>query len=145
MLQTRRGVAIVAGASLALATVLAATPPQTRPGEHWVATWGTAQLAFRVAPAGRAGGAAAAGAPAAAQTTQSPPPPAPGSTAPPAPASTGPQRRFLVPPALPALSNQTIRMVARTSLGGQTLRVRLSQAFGAPAITLGAAHLALRQ
>jgi lysophospholipase L1-like esterase len=35
-------------------------------------------------------------------------------------------------------------MIVRTSLAGQDVRIRLSQAFGAPAVTLGAAHLALR-
>jgi lysophospholipase L1-like esterase len=43
-----------------------------------------------------------------------------------------------------ALSNQTIRMHPRISLGGRTLRVRLSNAFGTRPITIGAAHVALR-
>ena len=32
-----------------------------------------------------------------------------------------------------ALSNQTLRMNARVSIGGETLRVRLSNAYGMPA------------
>ena len=32
----------------------------------------------------------------------------------------------------------------RTSIGGTQVRIRLSQAFGAPAVTVGAAHIALR-
>ena len=43
-----------------------------------------------------------------------------------------------------AFSNQTLRMHPRISLGGQTLRVRLSNAYGARPITVGAAHVALR-
>lgn len=35
-------------------------------------------------------------------------------------------------------------MIARTSLGGDTLRIRLANAFGARAVRVGAAHLALR-
>jgi lysophospholipase L1-like esterase len=35
-------------------------------------------------------------------------------------------------------------MIARTSIGGRRVRVRLSNAFGAAAVTLGAAHIALR-
>jgi len=43
-----------------------------------------------------------------------------------------------------AFSNQTLRMHPRISLGGQTLRVRLSNAHGARPITVGAVHVALR-
>jgi len=43
-----------------------------------------------------------------------------------------------------AFSNQTLRMHPRISLGGQTLRVRLSNAHGTRPITVGAAHVALR-
>jgi lysophospholipase L1-like esterase len=40
-------------------------------------------------------------------------------------------------------SNQTVRMVVRVSIGGEELRVRFSNAFGAVAVTLGDAHVAL--
>src|SRR5271155_415492 len=43
-----------------------------------------------------------------------------------------------------AFSNQTLRMTARTSLGGDTLRVRVSNAYGARKLTVGAARVALR-
>src|SRR6516225_8367181 len=43
-----------------------------------------------------------------------------------------------------AFSNQTLRMTARTSLGGDTLRVRLSNAYGSRKLTIGAARIALR-
>ena len=43
-----------------------------------------------------------------------------------------------------ALSNQTLRMNARISIGGDTLRVRLSNAYGVGPLTIGAAHLGLR-
>jgi lysophospholipase L1-like esterase len=41
-------------------------------------------------------------------------------------------------------NNQTVRMIAHTSIGGSTLRVRLVNAFTAQPITLGSARVALR-
>jgi lysophospholipase L1-like esterase len=46
------------------------------------------------------------------------------------------------PPA--GYSNQTIRMVVRTSIAGSRVRVKLSNAFGSAPVTIGAAHIALR-
>src|SRR5437867_1849550 len=40
--------------------------------------------------------------------------------------------------------NQTLREIVHTSIGGQTVRVRLSNAFGKRAVEIGAAHIALR-
>lgn len=39
--------------------------------------------------------------------------------------------------------NQTVRMIARVSVGGEELRVRFSNAFGQGAVTLADAHIAL--
>jgi lysophospholipase L1-like esterase len=88
--------------------------------QNWVATWGTAQLSFRAPPA---------------LPTAPPPPWTPGPD---------PRRRHPIPPALPGLNNQTVRMIVRASLGGETVRVRLAHAFGAPAVAIGAAHIAIR-
>jgi len=41
-------------------------------------------------------------------------------------------------------SNQTIRMIVRASIGGNRVRVKLSNAFGSAPVTVGAAHIALR-
>jgi lysophospholipase L1-like esterase len=41
-------------------------------------------------------------------------------------------------------SNQTVRMIARVSMGGRRLRVKLENAFGYAPVTIGAAHIALR-
>jgi lysophospholipase L1-like esterase len=41
-------------------------------------------------------------------------------------------------------ANQTIRMIARTSIPGKRVRVRLSHALGAAPVKLGSAHIALR-
>ena len=43
-----------------------------------------------------------------------------------------------------ALSNQTLRMTARISIGGDTLRVRLSNAYGTRPLVIGAAHIGVR-
>ena len=50
----------------------------------------------------------------------------------PAPAETG------------AFTNQTLRMTMRASLGGDTLRVRISNAYGQRPLDIGGAHIALR-
>ena len=43
----------------------------------------------------------------------------------------------------PAIADETIRMVVRPTLGGQRLRVRLSNEFGTSPLVVGAAHIAL--
>lgn len=43
-----------------------------------------------------------------------------------------------------AFSNQTIRLIARASLGGKTLRLRLSNLFGNHKLGIGAVHVGLR-
>ncbi len=41
-------------------------------------------------------------------------------------------------------NNQTLRMIARVSVGGDTIRVRFSNAYGTQPLVIGAAHVALR-
>ena len=41
-------------------------------------------------------------------------------------------------------ADQTIREIVHTSAGGNTVRVRLSNAYGKASITIGSAHIALR-
>jgi lysophospholipase L1-like esterase len=43
-----------------------------------------------------------------------------------------------------ALSNQTLRMIAHVSIGGRSVRVRLSNGYGAHKLTVGAASIGLR-
>ena len=43
-----------------------------------------------------------------------------------------------------AFSNHTLRMIPRVSLGGSRLRVRISNAYGARPLTIGAAYVGLR-
>jgi lysophospholipase L1-like esterase len=46
-------------------------------------------------------------------------------------------------PATPAFHNQTIRQTVRVSLGGQRLRIRFTNEYGAKPLTVGAAFVAL--
>jgi lysophospholipase L1-like esterase len=46
-------------------------------------------------------------------------------------------------PPTPVFENQTIRMVVRPTVGGERLRIRLSNVFGSSALIVGAAHIAL--
>lgn len=88
--------------------------------EHWVGTWATAEV-------GR---------------PQTPPAPVPGP--PPFMASQCPPGS---PPAAAVLhfSNQTLRQIVHTSIGGSKVRVVLSNAYGTAPLTIGAAHIALRE
>jgi lysophospholipase L1-like esterase len=119
---------------------------QNRKSEHWVATWATALVA-RPLPAAGAGRALGPGGPPA----PAPPQAAPSGPAPTAPPPAGPPaaqagpgggRGGFAPPV--TLSNQTIRQIVHTSIGGSRLRVVLSNAFGTAPIDVGAAHVALR-
>jgi lysophospholipase L1-like esterase len=89
--------------------------------EQWVATWATAQQAVRAAPPQAGRGAQPAPTPVG-TTAPAVPPPSPGA-------------RF---------NNQTVRMIAHASMGGKRVRIELSDAIGAMAVTVGAAHIALR-
>ena len=51
---------------------------------------------------------------------------------------------FALPTNIPAsLSDQTVRQVARLSIGGKRVRITLSNEYGATPLTIGAAHIAL--
>ena len=84
--------------------------------EHWVATWAASPIATNI-PAAPAK-PVAPGAPAAAAAKPGPAP-------------------------LRSFKNQTIRMVANTSIGGRSVRVELANTFGAEPLKIGSAHIAL--
>ena len=131
--------------TVALLLLLAAPAfAQTKKTEHWVATWATALVA-RPLPAARGAGpggppAPAPAPPSAATAPSGPTPVAPG----PAPQAGPPAggRGGFAPPV--TMTNQTIRQVVHTSIGGSRVRVVLSNAFGTANVDVGAAHIALR-
>lgn len=100
-----------------------------RSGERFVATWATAVVARPQGP------------PAAA-------PVAPGSLC--APPTFGPPQGRQgggpppTPPAPLNFANQTLRQIVHVSIGGERVRVVLSNAFGSVPLAVGAAHVALR-
>ncbi len=129
---------------------------QNAPAEHWVATWATAQplLSTTTLPSGFGRGPGGAQAPGGAQgpggaalpgAAQGPGGPQIGAAQtggaqnrPPG----GPGRgRTVIPP---SFSDQTIRMIVHTSIGGRRVRVQFSNAFSGAEMTIGAAHVALR-
>ena len=46
-------------------------------------------------------------------------------------------------PPSPVFDNQTVRMIVRPTIGGERVRIRLSNAFGTSALKIGAAHIAI--
>ncbi|HUP05127.1 MAG TPA: SGNH/GDSL hydrolase family protein [Bryobacteraceae bacterium] len=93
--------------------------PARQAAAHWVATWATAQQAVH----------------AAAQIIV-------GCRALPTPA--GPLAAVQAPGPGSSFDNQTVRMIARISLGGNRFRIELSSAVNSPTVAVGAAHIALR-
>ncbi len=104
---------------LSFSLCLAAAPQKAalNANEHWVATWATAQAVAPVAPLGA-------------------PPPRP---------QAAPARPSPIGPIPETFKKPKVRVLVRTSIGGRRVRVQLSNAFGNPALTVGAAHVALRQ
>jgi len=88
--------------------------------EHWVSTWATSPQQPRAFPA------------------RPPAPPAAGAAT--APTPPAPPR----PVQVANFHNQTLRMIAHTSIGGRRVRIELSNAFGSTPLVIGAAHIAMR-
>jgi lysophospholipase L1-like esterase len=104
---------------LLLCRVCAAQTPDDGAGLHWVGSWGAAQqLAAETLPVWVV--------PPPREPDEPPPPP-------------------LLPPYPASFSNQTVRMIVRTSIGGDGLRLTLSNALGMEALRIGAVHVALRE
>ena len=103
---------------------------QAGTGDRWLGTWMTAEV-------GR---------------PQNPPPPAPPlapfmtntrcPSAPPPVAA--PRSQTFAPPPFTQFSNQTLRQIVHTSIGGSKARVILSNAYGTAPVTIGAGSIALR-
>ena len=120
--------------ALALGLAAAAVHPALdaqagRTGDRWVGTWATAVVARPQGPL-------------------APPPAVAGSPCAPAAFGPGPGRQGGGPPPVPPaplnFANQTLRQIVHTSIGGDRVRVVLSNAFGSVPLVVGAAHVALR-
>ena len=105
------------------------------PAERWVGTWATALVGRPQTPP-----PPGPPAPAPFMRNACPAPPAP-ATPPPAPPAGG----AFAPQPFVHFTNQTLRQIVRTSVGGSRLRVVLSNAFGTSPLTIGAAHVAVRE
>jgi lysophospholipase L1-like esterase len=122
--------------------VVSPVSSQQRAPERWVATWATALVARPLpAPGGApgAGGPPPGGAPAAGASCAAPPPAPPPAAAQTAGANAGPPR---IAPT--TVTNQTLRQVVHVSVGGDRVRVVLSNAFGTAPLEIGAADVGLR-
>jgi lysophospholipase L1-like esterase len=129
----RRGLGRAAAFTLALIT-LGSDPgalAQSSGPDRWIATWATAEVGRPQNPV---------------------PPPGPPlrpfmaskCPAPAAPTVTPPPGQTFAPPPYVQFTNQTLRQIVHTSLGGSRARVVLSNAYGTAPVTVGAAHIALR-
>ncbi len=157
---------------LAGGTMLPSLQGQSRPtaaaGEHWVVTWATAQQLLPTSMGGGGRGGARGGqAPAPGQNVAAPdaqgrgrgmnvppsgapPNAAPPNAAPPGPPQAGnaaqaqrPRPMMMNAPA--TFNDQTVRMIVRSSLGGQRIRVEISNSASTQPVELGAAHIALHK
>src|SRR5438874_13841969 len=125
---TRFSASKVAFAQYAVATVAAlllvtALHPavEAQTGERWVGTWATSEVGRPQNPP-------------APPATPGPPPFMPSAC----PAGVRPAAGFM------HFSNQTLRQIVHTSIGGSRARVVLSNVYGTAPLTIGAAQLALR-
>ncbi len=110
------------GICIAFLLGTAILPAGAQTSEHWVSTWATSAQIYR-APA------------------PATPPGPPAAPANPAPAAATPPR----PRPPQSFSNQTVRMVVHTSIGGKRLRLQLTNPFGGMPVEIGSAHIALRE
>jgi lysophospholipase L1-like esterase len=101
-------------------TFLAAQSGKERT-EHWVATWATAQELSR--------------------TIQEIPQLPPGVTMPDFSKLKGPAMPLRIPK---SVQDETVRMIVHTSIGGNRLRIELSNAFGRGIVSIADAHIAIR-
>ena len=126
--QLRWRTAIIVVTGLNLWAAHGGTPAQAADG--WIGTWSTAEVGRPVSPL----------------------PPAPllppfmanQCPTPPTPAVMQPQGQSFAPLPFTHFTNQTLRQIVHTSIGGARVRVLISNAYGTAPVTVGAAHIALR-
>src|SRR5215471_15285134 len=122
--------AIILAAGLGLWAGYGGMPAQA--ADHWVGTWSTAEVGRPQSPLPPAPLFPPF------MVNQCSPSPAPVVVAPP------PGQTFAPLPFV-HFTNQTLRQIVHTSIGGTKVRVLISNAYGSPAVTIGAGHIALRE
>ena len=125
---------IILSAAVLLVCLHTAALAQGAKSDRWVGTWATAEVGRPQNPFAPASGPPLA--PFMLNTRCGPPP------APPVPAPAG---QTFAPAPYMHVTNQTLRQVIRTSIGGSKARVVLSNAYGTAPMTIGAGHIALRE
>jgi lysophospholipase L1-like esterase len=126
--------AAMVAAAAATVLFMADAALRAQRADHWVGTWATAVV---VRPQGPAAAPATAPEGSACAPSAFGPPPGRGGAA-------GGGRTGFTPPAPLNFKNQTLRQIVHVSLGGDRVRVVLSNAFGTVPLEVGAAHVALR-
>jgi lysophospholipase L1-like esterase len=132
-LQQSGGFGVALGCALALAIVCLRLEPGVlaQSNERWVGTWATAEVGRPQNPAPFVPGPAPFMANNRCPAPASPPVPAP------------PGQTFAPPPYI-QFTNQTLREIVHTSIGGSKARVVLTNAYGTAPVAVGAALIALR-
>ncbi|HWW83489.1 MAG TPA: SGNH/GDSL hydrolase family protein, partial [Vicinamibacterales bacterium] len=129
--QVRAAILVGAAVGLLSPALRSGAFAQTSGTDRWVGTWTTAEV-------GR---------------PQTPPPNGPAVApfmannrcpAPPAPTSVPPPGQTFAPRPYAQFTNQTLRQIVHTSVGGSKARVVLSNAYGTTPVTIGAGFVALR-
>jgi lysophospholipase L1-like esterase len=141
-LKTSVAVILSVGFGLLTPHAWAQKAAQAGDSKHWVATWATAQQLMPAAVGGFGGRGGPAPAPAPSANPNGTTAPAPQNSArPPQGGRSNPNRSNL--PA--SLSDQTIRLPVRVSLGGGQVRIEISNMASAQPLEVGAAHIAAYQ
>jgi len=135
LVRKQRGPKFAAMSVLALALVFGRMQPdaaaQGATSDRWVGTWATAEVGRPQTPS-----LPAPALPPFMANTRCPAPPAPPVAAPPG--------QTFAPPPFIHFTNQTLRQIVHATVGGSKARVVLSNAYGTAPVTIGGAHLALR-
>ena len=124
--------ATLGGLALLAVSVNGPTVAAQRTADRWVGTWATAEVGRPQSPF-----PAVPALPPFMVNTRCPAPnPQP---VPPPPG------QIFAPQPFPQFTNQTLRQIIHTSIGGSRARVVLSNAYGSAPLTIGAAHIAVRE
>ena len=132
LIRNRRLTVVVVAVVFASPWFLSGALAQSGTADRWVGTWATAEVGRPQNPI------PAAGPPLRPfmVNTRCPAPATP-------PVAPPPGQTFAPPPYL-HFTNQTLRQIVHTSIGGSKARVVLSNAYGTAPLTIGAAYIALR-